>query len=243
MPHTDERSLQLDHHREADPTHLGWQKEGPYFAATEAALLDELRCEVGEKLLEIGCGGGANLHHLRGLPGARFGIDFSWARAVGASSTGAHAACADATGLPFADQSFDVVLVRDLLHHVPERGAVMREAARVLKRGGRLHLIEPNGRSPLVVLQALSVRVERGLLRSTMARLLEEVSEAGFVDVRSHHAQPMPLARVVLNPRFGSPSLGASPFVAGALAALDAVAGRLLPRAAWAYLCLSARRP
>jgi cyclopropane fatty-acyl-phospholipid synthase-like methyltransferase len=81
----DERALQLEYHREADAEHLAWQTEGPYFAETEARLVEGVRVGDGERLLEIGCGEGANLHHLRDVAAARFGIDFSFARSRAAS--------------------------------------------------------------------------------------------------------------------------------------------------------------
>jgi SAM-dependent methyltransferase len=238
-----ERSLQVEYHRDTDPAHVAWQTAGPYFAATEAHLLDEVRCATGERLLEVGCGEGANLYHLRRVDGARFGIDFSFNKVKVAAATGAQVACADATRLPFANSIFDVVLIRDLLHHVPERVDVLHEAHRVLRRGGRLHLIEPNARAPLVILQALTVRAERGLLRSTATRLREELAAAGFCNVELTRAQPFPIERVLLHPSFGSPSLGASPVVAGALSAFTALASHVVPRAAWLYLCIAATRP
>ena len=239
----DERAIQVDHHRSEDRAHLSWQTEGPYFAETEARLLDGVLCASGERLLEIGCGEGANLHHLRSLRGTRHGIDFSAAKVRVAAETGALVACADATRLPYADGSFDVVLIRDLLHHVPDRLAVLHEAARVSKPGARLHLIEPNARSPLVLLQALTVRAERGLLRSTERRLRDELDAAGFRDVRFESAQPFPVARVVLHPHLGRPSLGRLPVVRRALDGFDRIAGAIVPRVAWLYLCFSAVRP
>jgi SAM-dependent methyltransferase len=239
----DERALQLAYHRDADAEHLAWQTEGPYFAETEARLLDGVRAEAGERLLEIGCGEGANLHHLRHVEGRRVGIDFSFEKSHAARATGAHVACADATRLPFADQAFDVVLIRDLLHHVPARLDVLHEAHRVLRSGGRFHLIEPNARAPLVVLQALTVRAERGLLRSTERRLRDELEASGFSRVEFATAQPFPLARVLLHPRFGRPRLGERPVVRAALDRLDAALTHVVPRAAWLYLCFSAVRP
>lgn len=241
--HRAERALQVDYHRVADRAHVDWQIRGPYFADTEARLLDDVRCDAGERLLEIGCGEGANLHHLRGLAGARHGVDFSFAKASVATLSGARIACADATRLPFSSGVFDVVLIRDLLHHVPERQTVLHEAFRVLRPGGRLHVIEPNAKAPLVVLQALSVRAERGLLASTERLLRDELSSAGYVDLTFHAAQPFPLARLVLHPHFGSPALGARAVVRAALGLLDGVARRVVPRSSWLYLCFSARRP
>ncbi|MCW8141747.1 MAG: class I SAM-dependent methyltransferase, partial [Planctomycetota bacterium] len=58
----------------ADPAHFDWQTALPYAAAREAALLAELAAPGG-RLLEIGCGEGGNLFHLRGRAAALFGID------------------------------------------------------------------------------------------------------------------------------------------------------------------------
>lgn len=48
----------------------------------------------------------------------------------------------DAAATPFADASFDLVLSRFALHHVPDPAAVVREAARVCRDGGHLALID-----------------------------------------------------------------------------------------------------
>jgi len=51
----------------------------------------------------------------------------------------------DAQRLPFADASFDGVFCINLLEHAPEPGLVLREAARVLRAGGRFLVVTPNG--------------------------------------------------------------------------------------------------
>src|SRR3954471_9792455 len=43
---------------------------------------------------------------------------------------------ADAEGLPFADESFDLVLGHAVLHHLPNLGQAFREFHRVLRPGG-----------------------------------------------------------------------------------------------------------
>jgi SAM-dependent methyltransferase len=50
----------------------------------------------------------------------------------------------DATALPLADGSVDMVLSLELLEHVPEPAAVLREIARVLKPGGTVMLSVPS---------------------------------------------------------------------------------------------------
>lgn len=51
----------------------------------------------------------------------------------------------DATAIPVADGSFDAVLCTEMLEHVPDPVAVVRELARVLRPGGRLLLTAPLG--------------------------------------------------------------------------------------------------
>ena len=43
---------------------------------------------------------------------------------------------ADAEALPFADESFDLVLGHAVLHHIPDLGTAFREFSRVLRPGG-----------------------------------------------------------------------------------------------------------
>src|SRR5581483_8341823 len=52
-------------------------------------------------------------------------------------------ACA-AERLPFPEETFDVVVASDVIEHVQDAGAVVAEAARVLRRGGLLFLATPN---------------------------------------------------------------------------------------------------
>ena len=50
----------------------------------------------------------------------------------------------DATNLPFPDASFDLITMFDLLEHVPDDGAVAREALRVLRVSGWILVSTPN---------------------------------------------------------------------------------------------------
>lgn len=88
------------------------------------------------RLCDIGCGAGALLREMAG----RFevtGVDSSpIARAICARSG---IAVHDGTlpdGMPFAVESFDVVVVADVLEHVPRDEPSVRTLARLLKPGG-----------------------------------------------------------------------------------------------------------
>ena len=56
--------------------------------------------------------------------------------------------CCDAHELPFSDGSFAGIVMLDVLHHLARPTAFFMEAARVLRTGGRLAMIEP-GMTPL----------------------------------------------------------------------------------------------
>ena len=234
--------IQRAYSRQADPAHYHWQTRASYFAETEADLVADLHLGPDEALLEIGCGEGGNLHHLRGRGRLRVGIDFSPEKAAFAARyADAHSLVADAAQLPFPTASFDAVLIRDLLHHVNDRVRVLSEARRVLRTGGRLTLIEPNALSPLILLQAAVQRAERGVLASTGERLRREIEEAGL-RIESHRArQPLPLARVLLHPKL--PIGGDRALLQRVLQRFDSVAARMIPRRAWMYLVYQAVKP
>jgi SAM-dependent methyltransferase len=231
-------AIQLERFGRAEPAHFEWQTERPFAAERESGLLDEVSA-VGGRLLEVGCGQGGNLFHLGGRARALHGCDRSTARLAFARARvrGTAFVAADILRLPYRDASFDAVLVRDVLHHVYARPAVLAEAWRVLAPGGALFLVEPNTNNPLMFAFAVLVRAERGVLRSTRERLLAEVEALpGHGPITTDMAQPFPLERVVLNPTWGLPGLAASPLARGALGLAERIARRAIPLAFWAYV-------
>lgn len=95
------------------------------------------RVKAGQpaRVLEVGCGQGWLLAEVaRAVPGARLsGIDIrpeaiDYARSVVPS---AQLGVADATVLPFADDSFDVVVCSEVLEHVGDPRIVAEEIRRV----------------------------------------------------------------------------------------------------------------
>ncbi len=145
-------------------------------------------------------------------------------------------AAADAGALPFVDGAFGSVFIRDLLHHVPEPERVLAEAVRVLAPGGYLHVLEPNGRNPIVQLQSRLVAAEAEARRSGTVRIVSLLSALPLDEIRARTVQPLPFRRLVLHYRFGIPAFGHVAPVRRALAVTERFLGRLLPPSRWAYV-------
>ena len=98
----------------------------------------------GRRVLDVGCGTGQYVRRIRELPAMSYGIDIEAARVrEGAAMTpGLMLASADA--LPFADGSFDVILLNEVIEHVGDERATLAESARVLSPGGHLVIYAPN---------------------------------------------------------------------------------------------------
>lgn len=94
------------------------------------------------RILDLGCGTGANLEAYARLGLRVVGVDLSFRAARYASRSGA-VTVADATRLPFPAGSFDAVLAFDLFEHLPDDRAAFAEAGRVLRPGGMLLLTVP----------------------------------------------------------------------------------------------------
>lgn len=49
----------------------------------------------------------------------------------------------DALNLPFPDESFDVVIISEVMEHIPDDKGVLAEMVRVLRPGGRIAITVP----------------------------------------------------------------------------------------------------
>lgn len=232
--------LQVEYFACADDAKFRWQTGDPYLAETERELLAHVPIEKTDRLLEVGCGEGGNLELIPAGPAGAVGVDFSRGKVEWALRhlRGARFVCADAGRLPFRDGSFDVILCRDVLHHVTEKRAVVGEMLRVCRTSGRIAIIEPNGRSPIMFLLGLLIPAERDLTRNCLARLDPLLDRRQVTEPRVIWAQPFPLGRVLFHYRWGAPRLSAR--LRRIVLAIERWIGRMLPSDRWAYIVLTA---
>ena len=98
----------------------------------------------GRRLLDVGCGIGTYVRRLMELSHEVYGVDVDEERVRRGSREVPNLALAVAENLPFADNVFDFILLNEVLEHVRDERATLREALRVAKPGGRVAVYTPN---------------------------------------------------------------------------------------------------
>lgn len=127
-------------------------------------------------ILDVGCGTGANLEMLSGF-GQAEGVDvsaealsFCQARGLEKVKLGA------AEALPYDDNSFDLTTGLDVVEHLDDDLAGLKEMRRVLRRDGRALLFVP----AFMFLWGVQDDISNHRRRYTLKGLKSVVSEAGF---------------------------------------------------------------
>ena len=96
------------------------------------------------RILDVGCGLGLYVKRFREFSDEVHGVDIDAAKVREASVTLPNIRQAPAECLPYSDETFDVLLSHEVLEHVSDDRAAVREAHRVLKPGGRMVVFVPN---------------------------------------------------------------------------------------------------
>lgn len=120
-----------------------------HYGGVEAveALADASGVRAGQQVLDVCSGMGGPARWLAQRHGCRVtGLDFTPSRVEGARRLTQSVRLdhlvdfvqGDATAMPFAAASFDVVIGQEAWCHIPDKGALIAECARVLRPGGRM---------------------------------------------------------------------------------------------------------
>ena len=103
----------------------------------------------GKRILDVGCGVGMYLQAMRAHSDRVYGVEIDTERAAQARQSLCNIVVAPAEQLPFAQGSFDVVLLHEVIEHVEDDRQTIQEAYRVLSCGGRMIIWAPNRLYPL----------------------------------------------------------------------------------------------
>jgi SAM-dependent methyltransferase len=135
------------------------------------------------KILDVGCGTGANLEMLSKF-GEAEGVDvsaealaFCRARGLRALKQG------EAEDLPYEDESFDLATALDVVEHLDDDLAGLKEMRRVLRPGGRALLFVP----AFMFLWGVQDDVSHHRHRYTLGVLEDVVKRAGFAIERASY--------------------------------------------------------
>jgi SAM-dependent methyltransferase len=114
------------------------------FREENRGLLDLFaRYAPSGRLLEVGCAAGWLLKHARERGWEVRGVELSADAVAHARALGLDVIQGDLLGAQLPADRYDLVFMGDVLEHVPDAPAVVKEVARVLKPGGHLVLRGP----------------------------------------------------------------------------------------------------
>lgn len=166
---------------------------------------DRMGVKPGDRVLDLGCGGGRHAFELYRRGAHVIALDqdekeldavasmFAAMRDAGEAGAGGSAVSmpGDALRLPFPDGHFDHVLAAEILEHIPDDELAMAELARVLRPGGTAAVTVPRY-LPERICWALSDayhEVEGGHVRIyTGHELVGKLERTGLVAVGMDHA-------------------------------------------------------
>lgn len=144
-------------YRSLHTKNIAWSgADSLYFAKQKVTEVERFEEDAELHLLDVGCGDGAvefffnqqfPSWHLEGIDTSEKSIQEASTKKINGCSFRSY----DGLKIPFENESFDIVFIAAVLHHVrfSHHLELLTEINRVLRRGGRLYLFEHNPNNPL----------------------------------------------------------------------------------------------
>jgi SAM-dependent methyltransferase len=162
-----------------------------WFVGRRAILESFLRGIAGKlgkpsgdlRILDVGCGTGANLEMLAQF-GKAEGVDVSDDALEFCRRKGLTVQKGLAETLPFPDESFDITTALDVVEHLDDDIAGLKEMFRVTKKGGYSLVFVP----AFMWLWGVQDDVSNHRIRYTRKQIVERLEKAGFTVERATYA-------------------------------------------------------
>jgi SAM-dependent methyltransferase len=165
-------------------------------------FVDEICRQLGKRrprILDVGCGTGANIQMLskfglaEGVDVSHEALEFCRARGVAKVKQGV------AEALPYEDASFDLVTGLDVVEHLDDDVAGLKEMRRVLRPGGRALVFVP----AFMFLWGVQDDISHHRRRYTAGELKATLADAGLQIERATYANitffwPILLGRAIM---------------------------------------------
>lgn len=182
------------------------------------------------RILDVGCGTGANLQMLsqfgvaEGVDVSTEALDFCRARGLARVRQGA------AESLPYEDAQFDLVTGLDVVEHLDDDVVGLSEMRRVLRPGGRALLFVP----AFMFLWGVQDDISHHRRRYTLPELKSKLREAGLTVERASYAN-LTFFAPILAGRLLMRATGLRPASENNIniGALNGLLGRLLGAESW----------
>lgn len=149
------------------------------------------------KLLDFGCGTGEFLKILRkkGFKGQLEGCDISEGMLKEAAKHWSDGSLPPLHSirvnekLPFAENSYDLVVVNCIFHHIElsQHSRILGELTRILKPGGRIAISEHNPWNPVTRNIVSNTPIDRNAVLITTPKLRQTMSSAGLDNIRVNY--------------------------------------------------------
>jgi len=137
----------------------------------------------GLKILDVGCGTGANLEMLAQF-GEPEGVDVSDKALEFCRQKGLKVQKCLAETLPYDDESFDITTALDVIEHLDDDIAGLKEMHRVTKTGGHSLIFVP----AFMSLWGVQDDISHHRIRYTRKQIVERIEKSGFTVERATYA-------------------------------------------------------
>ena len=141
-----------------------------------------------EDVLDIGCGDGGDALWFSGRVNHTVAVDIvehpNW---CGIRRPGLSFMRADGESLTLASQSFDIIFVKDVLHHARCPESILAQAIRLCRPTGLVCVVEANRYHPVSYVHMTRMLGHEHLTRTAFKRLVRSFSpQARFIQFETH---------------------------------------------------------